>query len=99
MSRNNLYPQKEFFQLSRHEWAGQIARRPSKAVPLKRGRAPQLAITKVAVNIRLSRRVVAHFKQGGRGWQRRIDETLCYFVTIAERRQRRLQPWPRSIPR
>jgi len=41
-----------------------------------RTRGPQKAPTKVPVSIRLSADVVAHFKAGGPGWQRRIDETL-----------------------
>ena len=39
-------------------------------------RGPQKAPTKVAVSIRLSPDVVAHFKAKGPGWQSRIDEAL-----------------------
>lgn len=41
-----------------------------------KGRGPQKARTKVAVNIRLSAEVLDHFKSGGPGWQTRIDEAL-----------------------
>ena len=41
-----------------------------------RTRGPQKASTKVAVSIRLSPEVIAHFKAGGPGWQSRIDEAL-----------------------
>ena len=39
-------------------------------------RGPQKAPTKVAVSIRLSPDVVAHFKAKGPGWQSRIDDAL-----------------------
>jgi uncharacterized protein (DUF4415 family) len=44
-------------------------------VPVKRGR-PKAAVTKQAVNLRLSRDVLEHFKAGGAGWQTRIDQAL-----------------------
>ncbi|HEY0330786.1 MAG TPA: BrnA antitoxin family protein [Rhodopseudomonas sp.] len=43
-------------------------------IPGKRG--VQKAPTKVAVSIRLSPEVIAHFKAQGAGWQSRIDEAL-----------------------
>jgi uncharacterized protein (DUF4415 family) len=42
----------------------------------RRARGPQKAPTKIPVSIRLSRDVVAFFKAGGAGWQRRINEVL-----------------------
>ena len=39
-------------------------------------RGPQKAPTKVAVSLRLSPDVVKHFKDGGPGWQTRIDDAL-----------------------
>jgi uncharacterized protein (DUF4415 family) len=45
-----------------------------KAFPKRRG--AQKLPTKVAISIRLSSEVVAHFKAGGPGWQSRIDATL-----------------------
>jgi len=45
-----------------------------KAFPKLRG--PQKAPTKVAVSLRLSPDVVAHFRATGAGWQTRIDEAL-----------------------
>lgn len=39
-------------------------------------RGPQKAPTKVAVSLRLSPDVIKHFKDGGPGWQTRIDDAL-----------------------
>jgi uncharacterized protein (DUF4415 family) len=39
-------------------------------------RGPQKEPTKVAVSIRLSPEVIAHFKAKGPGWQSRIDDAL-----------------------
>lgn len=41
-----------------------------------RTRGPQKTPKKVPVSLRLSPDVIEHFKAGGPGWQRRIDETL-----------------------
>jgi uncharacterized protein (DUF4415 family) len=41
-----------------------------------RKRGPQKRPTKQLVSLRISREVLEHFKAGGPGWQRRIDETL-----------------------
>lgn len=48
------------------------------AFPRMRGR--QKSPTKVAVSIRLSEDVVRHFKDGGPGWQTRIDEALRWAI-------------------
>ncbi len=47
-----------------------------------RTRGPQKAATKVPVSIRLSPEVVDHFKAGGPGWQKRIDEALRKMVGV-----------------
>jgi uncharacterized protein (DUF4415 family) len=47
-----------------------------KAFPRTRLRGRQKAPKKIPVSIRLSPEVVEHFKAGGPGWQRRIDEAL-----------------------
>lgn len=39
-------------------------------------RGPQKAPTKIPVSLRLSADVVKHFKDGGPGWQSRIDSAL-----------------------
>ncbi len=39
-------------------------------------RGPQRAPTKELVTIRLSKEVMDHFRESGRGWQTRIDEAL-----------------------
>lgn len=45
-------------------------------VPVRRGRPPKGDDRKVAINIRLSPDVLAHFRATGEGWQTRIDEAL-----------------------
>ena len=58
------------------------ARPPEEVLPpelpaqFKATRGPQKAPTKVAVSIRLSPDVIAHFKAKGPGWQSRIDDAL-----------------------
>lgn len=48
----------------------------------KRRRGPQKEPTKLAVNIRLSPEVVAHFRAAGPGWQTRIDAALRKVVGL-----------------
>ncbi len=43
-------------------------------------RRPQKAPTKTKVTIRLSPRVVEHFKSQGKGWQTRVNEALLEYV-------------------
>ncbi|MEY2942316.1 MAG: hypothetical protein RLY97_330 [Pseudomonadota bacterium] len=50
----------------------------------KRGR--QKTPTKMSTTIRLSPEVIAHFKQGGQGWQSRIDAALREWMAIAGER-------------
>ena len=58
------------------------ARRPEDVLPpdvlsqFRKHRGPQKAPTKVAISIRLSSDVLAHFKKAGPGWQSRIDTAL-----------------------
>ncbi len=42
----------------------------------RRFRGPQKKTTKVQTTIRLDADVVAHFKEGGKGWQSRINTAL-----------------------
>ncbi len=42
----------------------------------RRFRGPQKKPTKVQTTIRLDEDVVAHFKEGGKGWQSRINTAL-----------------------
>jgi uncharacterized protein (DUF4415 family) len=55
------------------------------SVKAKRGRPPAEE-TKEAIKLRLSPRVLRHFRDGGPGWQTRINETLelAVFGTQAE---------------
>lgn len=58
------------------------AKRPGEALPedvlaaFPRPRGAQKAPRKIAVSIRLSPEVVAHFKATGKGWQARSDEAV-----------------------
>lgn len=49
---------------------------PDLSVKMRRARGPQKAPIKVSTTIRLSPDVVDYFKQGGAGWQSRIDDVL-----------------------
>ena len=46
---------------------------------VRRGR-PRVAKPKVSTTIRLSPDVIEYFKQGGRGWQTRIDQALSEWI-------------------
>ena len=54
---------------------------PQAAKALRAARGPQKAPTKVATTIRLSPDVVAFFRQGGQGWQSRINAALRDWMT------------------
>ena len=56
--------------LSTDEWAETVD-----GAPVQRGR-PKLLVTKVSTTIRLDPDVIAAFKQGGAGWQSRINDAL-----------------------
>lgn len=65
------------------EWTAQDFRRAkpfTQAFPSlaesPRGRGPQKEPTKVAVSLRLTRKVVERFKADGPGWQTRMDKAL-----------------------
>ncbi len=45
-------------------------------LPVPRGR-PKAATTKQKVTIRMDREVIAHYRQGGPGWQTRMNEILA----------------------
>lgn len=54
---------------------------PELAAKMRGKRGAQKAPTKISTTIRLSPEVVAHFKQGGDGWQARIDAALKEWVS------------------
>lgn len=66
------------------EWTAKDFAKAKKAAELPphilaafpRTRGAQKTATKVPVSIRLSPDVIAYFKEGGPGWQGRIDEAL-----------------------
>ena len=47
---------------------------------LKPRRGSQKEPTKTKVTIRLTPRVVEHFKSQGKGWQTRMDNVLCKYI-------------------
>ena len=49
---------------------------PAAAAVMRARRGPQKSPPKVATTIRLSSEVVEYFRQGGQGWQSRIDAAL-----------------------
>ncbi|MCM1129738.1 MAG: BrnA antitoxin family protein [Alistipes senegalensis] len=51
---------------------------------LKSGRGQQKAPTKEQITIRLSKNVLTHFRETGKGWQTRIDEALQEIVKQRE---------------
>ncbi len=53
------------------EWSEVIAH-----AKVQRGGRPKAAAPKISTTIRLSPEVIAYFKEGGPGWQSRIDEAL-----------------------
>lgn len=77
------------------EWTEEMFRRarPAREVfpniddfPKPRPRGPQKAPTKVQTTIRLDSDVIAHFRQGGKGWQTRLNDALR--ETVARSRKR-----------
>jgi len=56
--------------LSEPYWAGRLAK-----VKVKRGR-PKADATKISTTLRLDAEVLEAFKNGGAGWQSRINATL-----------------------
>lgn len=59
-------------------WRGAKIRRPGQ-------RGPQKSPTKEQVTLRLDREVLAHFRDGGPGWQTRIDDTLKKLLASGKR--------------
>ena len=55
-------------------WRSATVRRPGQ-------RGPQKAPTKKQVTLRLDGEVLAHFRNGGRGWQTRLNDTLKRLVS------------------
>ena len=55
-------------------WRGATVRRPGQ-------RGPQKAPTKEQVTLRLDRRVLAHFRHSGRGWQTRLNDALKRIIS------------------
>jgi uncharacterized protein (DUF4415 family) len=55
----------------------------------KRGRPPVGDEPKQQVTLRLAPKVIDYFKQGGEGWQTRLNETLEEYVASAAKKRRR----------
>jgi len=54
---------------------------------LKRRGRPKSAAHKVSVTMRLEPRVIDFFREGGRGWQTRVNDTLVEYVARKQRRK------------
>jgi uncharacterized protein (DUF4415 family) len=75
------------------EWTEEMFRRarparemfPGVAFPKPR-RGPQKAPTKVQTTIRLDRTVIEFFREGGPGWQSRLNDELLKVVARARRK-------------
>ena len=63
-------------------WGGSTPPRPATEAALhiveryRRTRGKQKAPTKEKVTVRLDADIVAHFRESGRGWQSRLNDTL-----------------------
>ena len=75
-----MHPSREFFpdmpRFIRTHTTGDVEQWKKELTP----RRPQKEPTKTKVTIRLSPRVVEHFKSRGKGWQTRINEALLEYV-------------------
>ena len=67
---------------------GYQAARTALATKRKQGqRGPQHSPTKQSVSVRYSPEVLAYFKAAGAGWQTRMNEALCEWVSKRGARQ------------
>ena len=74
-----LNPDDDAPDLSTPEWQARFAK-----TPVTRGR-PKLADPKLSTTIRLDSEVLAHFRNGGDGWQTRINNALKVYIAEHER--------------
>lgn len=77
----NRKPDPEMIDDENPEWTDEVASRAKRFDELppslqRKLRGAQKSPLKVATSIRLSPEVIEYFKQGGKGWQSRIDEVL-----------------------
>jgi uncharacterized protein (DUF4415 family) len=84
----------EMFARARISVGGKIIREATGTLT-KRGRPPVGDEAKQQVTLRLAPKVVRYFKQGGEGWQTRLNETLEQYVTGTFRE--RARSMPRSV--
>jgi uncharacterized protein (DUF4415 family) len=61
---------------------------PALAESYRRTRGPQKTPTKQLVSLRLDGEVISYFKEGGPGWQTRINETLRRAIKRRTSKQR-----------
>ena len=74
-------------------WRGQISIggkviREATGTLTKRGRPPVGDEPKQQVTLRLAPKIIRYFKEGGEGWQSRLNETLEEYVAAADRKRR-----------
>ena len=79
MNGKKLSPHRGFVRDDAPDLAGDRWPETFAKATVLRGRPP-LAKPKVSTTIRLSPDVIHHFKEGGRGWQTRIDEALREWI-------------------
>jgi uncharacterized protein (DUF4415 family) len=65
----------DFFKRAEISDAGTVVR-PASGTWMRGPGRPKATRRKEAVSLRLDADVLAHFRNGGRGWQTRINETL-----------------------
>jgi uncharacterized protein (DUF4415 family) len=65
---------------------------PEVVEAMKRGRGrPKLPQTKARVSLRLDPEIIAVYRATGKGWQKRINDTLMRAVSRENSRRRRSQ--------
>ena len=85
-------PDPEMIDDENPEWTDQMFKEavkfkdlpPDLQKTLRRARGPQKAPTKEMITLRLSKSVLTHFRETGKGWQTRIDEALVELVRQRE---------------
>lgn len=86
-------PDPEMIDDENPEWTEQMFKEavPFSALPeglqkklIRAARGPQKAPTKEMITLRLSKSVLTHFRETGKGWQTRIDEALVELVRQRE---------------
>ena len=78
----------EMFDRAQVAVGGKVVREATGTVT-RRGRPPVGDAPKQQVTLRLAPKVIDYFKQGGEGWQTRLNETLEEYVAKAATKRRK----------